>query len=393
MYRRDFIKNSVLAGSAFLLPNPMSAFSSLTNTGQKKIVLIQLAGGNDGLNTIVPFNNDIYYGSRPDISIPKNEVLKLTDELGFNNNLPHLRNLFNNGHMSIINNVGYKNPNRSHFRSTDIWQTASNSNEYLSTGWLGRFIDKNGQIPYTGIEIDDSLSLIMKGEQTNGIATKNPNILYRNMQTPFFKEILNHQIKNNNGDSLGYLYKTMMEAQSSAKNINDKYKTSKSKFEYPKNPFGQQLKTTAELINSGINTKVFFVTMGGFDTHVYQKNKQSNLLKIYSKAIDTFVKDLEKNNSFKDTIIMTYSEFGRRVKQNSAFGTDHGTANNVHIIAKDLKKPGFYNENPNLSDLDENGDLKYSVDFRSIYATLLNNWLDVNDKKILGRKFKRMDFI
>ena len=395
MKRRDFIKTGALASGLTMMPEVLRAFSNLPSErgNNKKLVVIQLAGGNDGLNTVVPYNNDIYYRNRPNIAIDKNEVLKLTDELGFNPNMPHLKNLYDNGYMSIINNVGYKNPNRSHFRSTDIWQTASKSNEYLTSGWMGRFIDNNGAMPYNGIEIDDSLSLIMKGEKTNGIATKAPRILYNNMQTPFFKEILNYQKKNDNDGNLKYLYKTMHEARESAEYIFDKYKTSKSKFDYPKNPFGLQLKTTAELINSGINTKVYFVTMGGFDTHVYQLNKQNPLLKIYSKAVDTFVKDLEKNDTFKDTMILTFSEFGRRVKQNAAFGTDHGAANNVHIIAKDLKTQGFYNENPNLSDLDDNGDVKYSVDFKNIYSTILSNWLDVNDRKILGRKYGKMDFI
>lgn len=396
MERRDFLKNSALASSLFMVPSFVKAFENVAtkSLGFKKLVIIQLAGGNDGLNTIIPYTNDIYYKERPKLAISKNAVLKATDTLGFHKNLAPLKNLYDKGYLSIINNVGYPNPNRSHFRSTDIWHTASDADQYLDTGWLGRFIDENGQFPYTGIEVDDSLSLIMKGEKMNGIATQNAKILYGNTNTPFFKKVLEVQNDTHlNEHNLGYLYKTMIEANSSAKHIYNQSKTFATKLTYPNNPFGQQLKTTAEFINSEVNSKVYYVSMGGFDTHFSQESRQEKLLDIYSQSIETFVKDLEQNDTFKDTLIVTFSEFGRRVKQNGSQGTDHGTANNLFIIGKNLKKQGFYNEQPNLSDLDDNGDLKYSVDFRDVYATVLDKWLQVNDEKILNKSFGKMDFI
>ena len=378
MKRREFLKQSTLASSMMFVPNFLKAFEGLTSNdlGFKKLVVIQLSGGNDGLNTIIPYGNDLYYQNRPTLAIPKSKVLKIDDELGFNENLAPLKNLYDKGYLTIINNVGYPNPNRSHFRSTDIWHTASGSNEYWNSGWLGRIIDSYGNKPHTGIELDDSLSLIMKGKNVNGIATKNPNILYRNMQTPYFKKVLNHQTDVHLSEhNLGYLYKTMIEAQSSARYIYETSKTFKTSLTYPDTPFGNQLKTTAEFINSNLETKVYYMSMGGFDTHARQENIQARLLKLYAEGMDTFVKDLEQNNTFKDTLILTFSEFGRRVKQNAANGTDHGTANNVFIIGKDLNKQGLYNETPNLSNLDSNGDLIYAIDFRSIYATILENWL------------------
>ena len=396
MERRDFLKNSALASSLFMVPSFVKAFENVAtkSLGFKKLVIIQLAGGNDGLNTIIPYTNDIYYKERPKLAISKNAVLKATDTLGFHKNLAPLKNLYDKGYLSIINNVGYPNPNRSHFRSTDIWHTASDADQYLDTGWLGRFIDENGQFPYTGIEVDDSLSLIMKGEKMNGIATQNAKILYGNTNTPFFKKVLEVQNDTHlNEHNLGYLYKTMIEANSSAKHIYNQSKTFATKLTYPNNPFAQQLKTTAEFINSEVNSKVYYVSMGGFDTHFSQESRQEKLLDIYSQSIETFVKDLEQNDTFKDTLIVTFSEFGRRVKQNGSQGTDHGTANNLFIIGKNLKKQGFYNEQPNLSDLDDNGDLKYSVDFRDVYATVLDKWLQVNDEKILNKSFGKMDFI
>ncbi|MFD0837120.1 DUF1501 domain-containing protein [Mariniflexile aquimaris] len=396
MERRKFLKQSTLASSLFFVPSFVKAFENvaLNSLGFKKLVIIQLAGGNDGLNTIIPFTNDIYYKNRPQLGIQKSNTLLLNDELGLNENLAPLKNLYDKGYVSIINNVGYPNPNRSHFRSTDIWQTASESNEYLTSGWVGRYIDTYGKIPHAGIELDDSLSLIMKGEHLNGIATKDPAILFRNNQTPYFKKVLNYQSDAHLSDhNLGYLYKTMIEANSSAKYIYETTKTYSSNIEYPNNPFGKQLKTTAEFINSNLESKVYYVSMGGFDTHAGQINRQSKLLQTYAESIEIFVSDLEKSDTFKDTLILTFSEFGRRVKQNAANGTDHGAANNVFIVGKHLKTAGIYNEAPNLFELDGNGDIKYTVDFRSIYATVLDKWLAVDDKTILNKSFSQLDLL
>ena len=396
MKRRDFLKQSTLASSLFFVPNFVKAFENIAkhSLGYKKLVIIQLSGGNDGLNSIIPYTNDIYYKNRPKLSIPKTKVIKATDELGFHQNLAPLKKVYDQGYLSIINNVGYPNPNRSHFRSTDIWQTASASNEYLDTGWLGRFIEKHGKIPYSGIELDDSLSLIMKGKNMNGIATKDPRILFGNTQTPYFKKVLNHQTDAHLSEhNLGYLYKTMIEAKSSAKYIYETSKTYKTTLEYPNNPFGKQLKTTAEFINSNLESKVYYVSMGGFDTHANQANRQNRLLKTYSESIEVFINDLKQNDTFKDTLVLTFSEFGRRVQQNAAGGTDHGAANNVFIMGENLKKKGFYNEAPNLSQLDKNGDLIHTVDFRSIYATILDEWLQVDATSILNKSFEKLRFI
>lgn len=396
MKRREFIRNSSLASGLMFVPSFVKAFEhfSKSQLGYKKLVIIQLAGGNDGLNTLIPFRNDIYYSSRPTLAINEQDVLRINDEVGFHSSLRSLKNIYDKGYLTIINGVGYPNPDRSHFRSTDIWHTASDSNQYLNTGWMGRYIDKYGKKPYAGIELDDSLSLIMKGKHINGIATKDPRVLFSNMQTPYFKKVLKYQTDEHLSEhNLGYLYKTMIEAESSAKYIYNTTKTYKSKADYQSNAFAKQLKTTAEFINSGIDSKVFYVSMGGFDTHAGQINRQKNLLKVYGDAMETFVDDLEAKNTFKDTLILTFSEFGRRVKQNAANGTDHGAANNVFLIGKDMNKVGIYNELPNLLDLDNNGDLKYAVDFRNIYATIIDKWLGVDHHSLLNGSFKTLDFI
>ncbi len=396
MDRRKFLKQSSLASSLFFVPSFVRAFEQVASAslGYKRLVIIQLSGGNDGLNTIVPFRNDIYYKERPTISIAKTDVIKLTDEVGLNPSLTPLKRLYDQGYLSIINNVGYPNPVRSHFRSMDIWQTATDSDKFSQSGWLGRYLDNYGKNPYAAIEVDESLSLAMKGEKVNAIATKDPRAFHNMSRDPYFKNINKHQNDAHLSEhNLGYLYKSMIDAHSSAKYIYETSKTVSTLQEYPQNKFGKQLKTTAQFINSGLDTKVFYTSLNGFDTHANQLNTQKRLLKQYADGIEAFVKDLKANGTFKDTLILTFSEFGRRVKQNASVGTDHGTANNVFIIGENLKKKGFYNNAANLSNLDDNGDLKFEIDFRTIYATVLDKWLEVDDKKVLNKSFSQLDFI
>ncbi|WP_299105684.1 DUF1501 domain-containing protein [uncultured Tenacibaculum sp.] len=397
MDRRNFIKRTSLAsGGLFFVPQFVKAFEQQAAQlfSNKKIVIVQLKGGNDGLNTVVPFRNDIYYQKRKELAIPKNNLLKLNDEVGLHKSLAPLQKLYDKGYVSIINNVGYPNPNRSHFRSTDIWQTASDSNEYLQSGWIGRFLDSTKSKPFKAIEVDESLSLMLKGEQQNGLAITNPKLLYQSLKQPFFKDVLNHYNDTHLSEhNLGYLYNTMIDAKSSAKYIYEKSNTSTSKASYPKNVFGKQLKTIAEFINSGLETQVYYAALSGFDTHANQSNRQARLLQLYADSMEVFVNDLEKHNNLKDVLIITFSEFGRRVQQNAANGTDHGTANNVFIIGENLKKQGMYNELSDLQNLDTNGDLRYEIDFREIYATLLDKWLQVDDAQILNKQFSKLRFI
>ena len=396
MDRRKFLKQSSLASSLFFVPSFVKAFEQVASSklGYKRLVIIQLSGGNDGLNTVIPYRNDLYYKERPTLGILKNDIIKLNDEVGLNPSLIPLKRLYDTGNLSIINNVGYPNPIRSHFRSMDIWQTATDSHKYSQTGWLGRYLDNYGKQPYSAIEIDDSLSLALKGESMNAIATQDARALYNLSKDPYFKNVIKYQNDSHLSEhNLGYLYKSIISAESSAKYIYETSSTISSKKEYPKNKFAKQLKTTAQFINSGLETKLFYSSLGGFDTHVNQLNSQKRLLSIYANSIEAFVEDLKENNTFKNTLIVTFSEFGRRVKQNANVGTDHGTANNVFIIGDQLKKQGLYNNMASLSDLDDNGDLKFEIDFRTIYATVLNKWLEVNDEKVLNKSFMKLDFI
>ncbi|WP_438989472.1 DUF1501 domain-containing protein [Polaribacter sp.] len=396
MKRRDFLKQTTFASGMFFVPQFLKAFEQIpTKTfGNKKVVIIQLKGGNDGLNTVVPFRNDIYYQQRANIALQQTDLLKISDEIGLHKSLVDLQKLYDNGFVSIINNVGYPNPNLSHFRSTDIWQTASNSNEYLQNGWVGRYLDYTKANPTKAIEVDESLSLLLKGKTQNGLAVTDAKTLYNSLKEPFYKSVINANTDAHlNEHNLGYLYNTMIDAKSSAKYIFEKTKVKNASNNYPKNLFGKQLKTISQFINSGIDTQVFYAGLTGFDTHANQQNTQARLLKMYAESMTVFVEDLQKNNNFDDVLILTFSEFGRRVKQNESNGTDHGTANNVFVIGKNLKKQGLYNNLPNLNDLDANGNLKHEIDFREIYATILDKWLQVDDATILNKSFSKLKFV
>jgi uncharacterized protein (DUF1501 family) len=395
--RRSFIKVSALASTSLLIPNFLKGFElgKTGGTGNKSLVIVQLSGGNDGLNTVVPYKNDTYYKLRPKLAIKEKEVLKLTDELGLNPAMTELRALYDNANLAVLNNVGYPNPDRSHFRSMDIWHTASGSDEYLTTGWLGRYLDSECEkcrMPYSAIDVDNVLTPAMKGETRSGIAVEDPQRFFLSSSEKYFMELSENAEISTTDDNLDYLYKTMIETTSSAEYVYRSSKIYKSKVDYPAGQFAKNLKTIAELIISNIETSVYYVTLSGFDTHVRQAGQQERLLSEFSAGIGAFTEDLKKNDRLKDVIVLTFSEFGRRVSENASGGTDHGTANNIFIIGDSLAKPGVYNETPDLNDLDS-GDLKYRIDFRNVYSTLLNKWLGADDVKVLGRKFGYLNFI
>jgi len=395
--RRNFIQLGSLATGSLMVPNFLKAFEkpSTVPAGNKVVVIIQLSGGNDGLNTVIPVRNDIYYRQRPKLGIKKENVLSINDEAGLHPSLTAFRELQNSGSMGIINSVGYPNPDRSHFRSMDIWHTASGSREYLDTGWLGRYLDaqcKPGDNPTRAMEIDDVLSLALKGENMKGLAFRDPKRLYGSSQEKYFKDLsAAHKISGEDAP-VDYLYKTMAETLSSADYIFQQSKLHPTRQAYPATSLGQNLKTIASLIFSEINTKVYYVSLGSFDTHFAQEAQQKRLFTELNDAVKSFTDDLKANSRFDDVLLFTFSEFGRRVSQNASGGTDHGTANNMFLISGGLKQKGLINALPDLSDL-QDGDLKYKVDFRDVYATVLHKWLDADDATIIGKKSNYLAFI
>ena len=373
--RKEFIQVGSLATASLMLPKFLKAFEgrNMVPLGNKVVVILQLSGGNDGLNTVIPVRNDLYYKARPKLGIGKTKALSLTDEVSLHPALTGFKELFDDGSLAIMNSVGYPNPDRSHFRSMDIWHTASQSNEYWTNGWVGRYLDaqcKGCDKPTQAIEIDDVLSLALKGENIKGIAVKDPRRLYGTANEKFFRDIMKNHTDEAGEQPVDYLYKTMAETLSSADYIFQQSKLHPSNADYPKTDLGNSLKTIASLIYSEINTKVYYVSLGSFDTHINQDAQQQRLFTEMNEAVKAFVKDLKQQNRFEDVMLFTFSEFGRRVEQNASGGTDHGTANNMFLVSGGLKQKGILNPLPDLSDLNE-GDLKYKVDFKNVYATVL----------------------
>ena len=393
--RKEFLQIGSLASASLLMPQFLRAFEKPASVppGNKVVVVIQFSGGNDGLNTVIPVRNDIYYKSRPRLGIKETDALSITDDTALNPALTAFRDLYHDGNLGILNSVGYPNPNRSHFRSMDIWQSASTSEQYLYSGWLGRYLDaqcKGCGKPTQALEIDDMLSLSLKGELQKGLAFKDPAKLYKSSNEKLFKDLSNAHISAE--PALDYLYKTMGDTLNSADYIFKQSKLHSSSHTYPATEMGKNLKTISSLIMSDINTKVYYVSLGSFDTHINQDNQQKRLFTELNGAIKAFTSDLKLNNRCEDVLIMTFSEFGRRVAQNASNGTDHGTANNMFFISGGLKQKGLLNAMPNLADLND-GDLKHTVDFKEVYATVLNHWLGANDNLILGKNYKKMDFV
>jgi uncharacterized protein (DUF1501 family) len=395
--RREFFQFGSLATASLMLPKFLKAFEGprMVPPGNKVLVILQLGGGNDGLNTVIPIGNDIYYRSRPHLGIGKDKVLSLTDSVGLHPALIGFKELYDDGSLGILNGVGYPNPDRSHFRSMDIWQTASPSSDYLNTGWVGRYLDAQClgcDKPTQALEIDDVLSLALKGDQIKGIALKDPRRLYNTSHEKYFKDLLTGHTTTIHQQPVDYLYKIMAETVSAADYIFEQSKLRPSSAQYPKTELGKSLQTIASLIFSEINTKVYYVSLGSFDTHVNQQAQQQRLFTEMNDAVKTFVSDLKTNHRYQDVLLMTFSEFGRRVAQNASGGTDHGTANNLFLISGGIKSKGLINPLSDLSDLEE-GDLKFQVDFKNVYATILKNWLEADDVKILGRQSTYLNFV
>lgn len=391
MHRRNFIKSSVLASTACMVP----AFLSHTQPGRnlwgsrsgKVLVVIQLSGGNDGLNTVIPYEDAAYYQLRPTLGIAKNEVLKISELIGLHPALAPLEKLYREGGVSIVNNVGYPNPDRSHFRSMDIWHTASNSSAYWNTGWLGRYLDHEcaGKPAYHALEVDDGLSLALKGEHRSGFAMSSAQRIQRAAGQGFLQAI--DQAPSTEDHKVAYLYKTLRETRQSAEYLYQQSKVHKSSVAYPDSKFATDLRQIAELMTADTDTRIYYVSLGGFDTHAGQLNRQARLLKEYAEGVAAFAEDLQRNRLWEDTLVMTFSEFGRRARQNAGGGTDHGTANNVFLMGGQLRQTGLYNPGPDLSRLQDD-DLMFDIDFRRIYATVLDRWLEADAAQILQGRFE-----
>lgn len=369
--RRDFLKTTALAGTTLMVPN-LFRFSTPLSYAGKRLVVVQLSGGNDWLNTVIPYRNDIYYKSRPKLAISPHEVASLNDEIGLHPSLGSLHELYDNGELSVFQGVGYPEPNRSHFRSMDIWHTATDGKSHSDQGWLGRW-SQNSPINFPSLEISDSLSLAMKASEGKSLAIANLNGIKRIKEDRLLQAMAHSQ--KHDHDMASYLYKTATRVTEGAEYLSSLIKSDSKNGGYPSNSLGGDLRIVSNLISSGAETRVYYTSLSGFDTHANQRGTQERLLKHVSESLKSFRNDLKKDNLWDDTLVMVFSEFGRRVAQNAGGGTDHGTAGNLLLLGGGLKKPGLRGELPSLQNLDQ-GDLIYHTDFREIYAGILHYWLD-----------------
>lgn len=377
MNRRNFLSlTGTLTGGTLLLPNFLFSYGSQKNLiiGEQCLVFIQLNGGNDGLNTFIPFEDPLYYDLRPKIALSKNEVISTTKGMGFHPALKGFAQMQQNGDLAVIQNVGYPEPNRSHFRSQEIWQTATDSNKYINEGWLGRYLDLQcvTHTPTAGINIDTIDNLSLKGETPNSITVKDPD-RFKIKNTKEETGVLSEN------SSLDFVRKVANSVLEGSEEIQKALTKSTTEISYPKNGLGKNLEWISRLIKGNLNSKVYYTSQSGYDTHDNQLVIQNNKFKELDSALFSFYQDLKQANLLQNVTIVVFSEFGRRVKDNGN-GTDHGTAAPMFVIGGQNQGKVIGN-NPNLADLSQ-GDLKYQIDFRSVYASLLKEKMQFDYTKI-----------
>jgi uncharacterized protein (DUF1501 family) len=436
--RREFLRTTVL-GSALTWTVPVflaDTFSALQSqaadaatqivTGKDATILVvlQMAGGNDGLNTVVPYANDYYHNARPRIGQTADKVLKLNGDIGFHSAMTGFKNLFDSGNLAVVQGVGYPNPNRSHFRSTEIWQTASDSEAIEKYGWLGRYFDNAcaGADPTVGVAVGRQLPEAFFAKTPKGICFDNPqNYRFMSPERPLpgqtdmteaAYEKLNETTMispdTDSGASIGslpagmpmqggkavdFIERTAMDAQISSDEVRGIAARVQNQATYPNSAFANSLKLVAKLIGGGLPTRIYYVSQGGYDTHTNQIATQQRLLADLGDSLKAFVDDMKAQGNLQRVLVMTFSEFGRRVNENANGGTDHGAAAPMFFVGNKVKA-GLLGRNPSLAPQDLfQGDIKYNVDFRQVYAGILEDWLKTKSAPILGKPFEPLHVV
>ena len=433
--RRDFIRSTVLGASAtWTVPMFIErtfgqlhegardlAIQPITGKDDTILVVLQLAGGNDGLNTLVPFGDDAYHKARPRLAKKEKEIIKLSDHVGLNSAMPFLGSMFKEGNLGVVQGVGYPNPNRSHFVSTSIWETADITN-HSATGWLGRYFDNAcpGADPTVGISFNKTQPEAFGADKNPGVCLSSPE-LYRwiygggekDQAEEFFADLNkpdddDHDEPNNGGSiampaggkvggisgegNLAFLERVALDARVSSKTILALASKHRTSVQYDGTPLARNLNLVARMIAGGMPTRVYYVSHGGFDTHNQQVNSHDRLLAQMDSALKSFFADLKDQGNDKRVVLMTFSEFGRRVSENASSGTDHGKASCLFLAGPSVKG-GLHSTHPSLTDLAE-GDMKHTVDFRSVYGTVLEEWLKAPSMKpILGATYSKLPLI
>lgn len=385
---------------SFLVESTLAATPS-PEKDRSILVLVQLAGGNDGLNTVIPYEDAEYYRLRPTLGIKKEDALHLSDTTGLHPSMTALHALMKEGHAGIVQNVGYPNPNHSHFRSSEIWETGSESNQFLPTGWIGRFLDNacpgsDGTAGAGG----DPVAVHVTNELPQSFLSGKPHATFglrggggrNNKENLAFLEKLVHQDDHEANANASFLRATMMDALVTEQRVQKVIGSYRAEASYPGNNFAQSLRNVASLIAAGMSTRVYFVSLGGFDTHSNQANNHANLLRTLSEGLAAFQADLVAKKLDSQVLTMTFSEFGRRPNENESRGTDHGTAAPLFIMGSRIQG-GLHGTPPSLASLPKNRDLTFSTDFRQVYATVLDKWFACPTDQVLGKTYAPLPFI
>jgi uncharacterized protein (DUF1501 family) len=399
MKRKNFLAGTltglaVVANTQHVFAQALSQspLPGLPGAANRCLVLINLQGGNDGLNCVVPFGNPQYYQLRPTIGIARNDVLSINDKVGFNPTMRSFKSMYDKGMIAVVQSVGYPNPDHSHFRSTEIWQTAA-PDKYEHTGWLGRYLDQ-ANLPkdnlFNGVAIAQVLPEVMVAGKTDVPAIAQINgyglISDRNNSASMaYTKLVGDNRLPFSSPYLAHVAEIEDHAQKGSQELPKLIAGYKPAGSYPATPLGRSLALAAQIVGSNLGTRVLYVQHGSFDTHVGQKATQDRLLGEFSDAIKAFYDDLAAHGADNRVLTMTFSEFGRRTAENASRGTDHGEASPLFLIGGGVKG-GMYGAYPDLSDTNM-GNLKFDTDFRSVYATVLERWLGRPSAPILQGQF------
>ncbi len=390
--RRQILQRSALVTLSPWIPVilPRSLHAAEVKQDDRILVVIQLDGGNDGLNTVIPFADENYAKFRSELRIPENDVLKLNDTLGLHPAMKPAAELFQEGRLAIVQGVGYPNPNRSHFRSMAIWQHARlEENQHDSIGWLGRAADTvrstDSSAPDSIYVGDDSIPVALRGRRANAVSLASETDLQ--LTSPFGPR----NIDVGPSDLTSFVTRTLDRSYDAARRFGESEAVTDGETSYPNSSLARKLRLAARLIKLDGGTKVYYVSQSGYDTHSTQANRHRQLLGEFSGALSAFLEDLRDSRLEERVVVMAFSEFGRRVQENGSAGTDHGAAGPVFLAGRGIHG-GIIGDHPSLTDLDA-GDLKTSIDFRQIYATLLDQWLNIPSEDVLGDSFDRLELV
>ena len=379
--RRDFLKLAALAPFA-----GSTAFAAaMAEPPRKLLILIELRGGNDGLNTVIPYASPAYAALRPRLAVARDQVVKLTEQTGLHPSLAKLHARWEAHELAIVQGVGYPQPNLSHFRSIEIWDTASKSDEYLDAGWLARAFAASpspASFAADGVVVGAGSMGPMAGGPARCIALADPAQFLRNAR-----------LARGEGESrnaaLAHILRVERDVRASAEKL-----TADRRFEtsFPTGAFGNAVNTAAQLAANASGVAVVRLSLGSFDTHANQQGTHTNLLRQLGDGVDALHAALVEAGRWDTTVIATYAEFGRRPRENQSGGTDHGTAS-AHLVTGGAVKGGLYGAAPALDRLDGEGNLPHAVDFRGYYATFLERWWGIDSKAVLGGRFEALPLL